>query len=78
MTYHELCYLLLVEDDDPWVYLERISTKRCDVLLHPLQSNPLVVQAKVKGTSLHSLGTLREAERTKTIVDRHEQDRGSL
>jgi len=54
------------------------GTKRCDVLLHPLQSNTLVMQAKVEGTSPHRLGSLREAERAKTIVDRHVQDRCPL
>ena len=78
VTYHGLCDLLWREANDPWTYLGRVSTKRCDVLLHPVQSNPLVVQAKVEGTSLHRLGSLREAERSKTIVDRYVQDRGSL
>ena len=52
VTYCGLYDLLWGENDDPSTYLARISTKRCDVLLHPLQSNPLVVQAEVEGTSL--------------------------
>jgi len=53
----------------PVTYLVGISTKRCDVLLHPLQSDPLVMQAKVEGPSLHGLRSLREAEGPKTVVD---------
>ena len=82
VTYHGLRDLLwgrrTTQYDDPWTYRGRIAAKRCDVLLHPLQSNPLIVQAEVEGPSLHSLGSLREAERTNTIVDGHIQDRGSL
>jgi hypothetical protein len=68
----------MAENEDLWTYFTRISTKRCDVLLHPLQSNTLIIQAEVEGTSLHRLGSLREAERPKTIVYRHVQDRCSL
>ena len=59
------------ENEDLWIYLVRISTKRCDIMLHPLKGNPLIVQAKVEGPSLHSLGSLREAERAQAVVDRH-------
>ena len=33
----------LAEDKGLWTYLAGISTKRCDVLLHPLQSHTLVM-----------------------------------
>ena len=62
------------ENEDLWTYLARISTKRFDVLLCPLQSNVLIMQAKVEGTLPHRLRYLREAERPKTIVDRHVQN----
>jgi len=68
----------MAENKDLWTYLARISTKRCDIFLHPLQSNTLVMQAKVEGTSLHRLRSLREAERSKTIVNRDVQDRCPL
>jgi len=68
----------MAEDEDLWTYFAGISAKRCDVLLHPLQSNTLVMQAKVEDTSFHRLRSLREAERAKTIVDRHVQDRCPL
>jgi len=68
----------MAEYEDLWTYLAGISTKRCDILLHPLQSNTLVMQAKIEGTSPHRLGSLREAERAKTIVERHVQDRCPL
>ena len=68
----------MAENEGLWTYLVRISTKRCDVLLHPLQSNTLVMQAKVEGTSPHRLRSLREAERSNTIVERHVQDRCPL
>ena len=55
----------------PRTYLARISTKRCDVHLHPLESSPLVMQAEVEDISLRSLWSLREAERSKPVVDRH-------
>ena len=45
-----------------------------DVLLHPLQSNTLIMQAKVEGTLPHRLRYLKEGERPKTIVDRHIQN----
>ena len=60
---------VLVEDKDLWTYLAGISAKRCDVLLYPLQSDPLVMQAEVEGPSLHGLRSLREAEGPKTVVD---------
>ena len=69
---------VMAEDDDPWTYLAGISTKRRDVLLHPLQSNTLVMQAKVERTSPHRLRSLRKAERPKTIVDGHVQNRCPL
>ena len=50
-------------------YLARVSTKQCDVLLDPLQSDPLVMQAEVEGPSLHGLRSLREAEGPETVVD---------
>ena len=53
----------------PVTYLAGISTKRCDVLLHPLQSDPLVVQAEVEGPSLLRLRSLREAKGSNTVVD---------
>jgi len=59
---------------DPRTYLARISAERCDINLHPLESGPLVVQAEVEDTSFHSLGPLRESERSEAIVDRHKQD----
>jgi len=59
-------------------YLTGISTKQCDILLHPLKSDPLVVQAEVERTLFHSLRSLREAERSKTVVERHKNDGGSL
>jgi len=66
--------LVTEENEDLWTYLARISTKRFNVLLHPLQSNALIMQAKVEGTSPHHLRYSREAERPKTIVDRHVQN----
>src|SRR6266851_5183725 len=59
-------------------YLAGIPTKRCDILLHPLKSGPLVVQTEVEDSSLHSLWSLREAQRSKTVVNRHIQDWRSL
>lgn len=59
-------------------YLARIATKQCDVLLHPLKSDPLVAQAEVERTFLHSFRTLRESKRSKTVVERHKNDWRSL
>jgi hypothetical protein len=58
---------------DPRIYLGRISAERCDINLNPLESGPLIVQAEVEDSSLHSLGSLRESERSKTVIDRHKQ-----
>ena len=68
----------MAKDKDLWTHLAGVSTKRRDVLLHPLQSNTLIIQAEIDGTSPHRLRPLGETERPKTIVDRHEQDRCPL
>lgn len=65
-------------EQKPVTYLAGISTKRCDILLYPLQSDPLVAQAEIEGPMLHSIGSLRETEGPNTVVDRHIQDRCSL
>ena len=59
---------------DSTTYLARISAERCDVMLHPLESGPLVVQPEVEDTSFHSFGSLRESERSEAVVNRHKQD----
>jgi len=65
-------------DKDPRTYLAGVSTKRRDVSLHPLKRGPLVAQAEVEGSTFHSFGSLREAERSNAVVEGHVQDRGSL
>jgi hypothetical protein len=59
-------------------YLARITTKQCDVLLHPLKSDPLVAQAEVERSFFHSFRALGEAKRSKTVVERHKNDWRSL
>jgi len=59
-------------------YLARIATKQSDILLHPLKSDPLVVQAEVERTFSHGLGPLRETKRPKTVVERNKKDWSSL
>ena len=68
----------MAEDKDLWTHLAGVSTKRRDVLLHPLQSNTLIIQAEIDGTSPHRLRPLGETERPKTIVERDVQDRCPL
>ena len=55
-------------------YLARISTKRRDVTLHPLESSPLVTKAEIEDTFLYSLGSLGKAQRSEAVVDRYVQD----
>ena len=52
-------------------YHAGIATKQGDILLHPLKSDPLVVQAEVERASFHGLGPLRESKRPKTVVERN-------
>ena len=59
-------------------YLARIATKQSDILLHPLKSEPLVMQAEVECTPFYSFWPLREAKRSKAVVERNKKDWGSL
>jgi hypothetical protein len=54
--------------------LAGVATKGRDVIPHPFKSYPLVLQAKVEGTSRHSLRSLREAKRPEAVVHRNKND----
>lgn len=54
-----------------------IAPERCDVLLHPLQGKLLVLKPNVMISEERVGGELRvrqEAERVKSVVDRHDND----
>ncbi len=51
-------------------YLVSISAKMSNVLLHPLQSHHLIPQSEIPGDDV--VATAQEAQRTKAVVDAHE------
>ncbi|KAJ8523559.1 hypothetical protein ON010_g17560 [Phytophthora cinnamomi] len=55
--------------------LVRITTKSSDVLLHPVQGQPLVLESEVRGPLLLHCTSPQEAKPVETVVDAHTDER---